>query len=140
MELIEIVLVILLAVLIVVALIILYYVKRPKYRKQRKNFLVKPAIAKYSRKVLRELCYDRKVLQELCYKFEKRYGRLPNKKELLISVIIETSHRVDNRPTWKGHWRRWRIRMFLASENGVWYGKRAANNVRMPRLEWKETN
>jgi hypothetical protein len=119
-ELIEIVLLILLSVAIVVALIILYYVKHPKYRKQKRTLLVSPAIARHSRKVLRGFCY----------RFEKRYGRQPNQSEL-IRRIIRTSHIVDKRPTWQGHWHRWRIRMFLASENGVWYGKRAANNIKI---------
>lgn len=139
MELIEIVLLILLSVVIVVALIILYYVKHPKYRKQKRTLLVSPAIARRSRKVLRELRYRREVLQELCYRFEKRYGRQPNQKELLIMLIIMTSHRIDKRPTWQGHWHRWRIRMFLASENGVWYGGRAVNNIKIMRLGRKES-
>jgi len=122
-ELIEIVLLILLCVLIVVALIILYYVKHPKYRKQRRNLLVRPSIARYSRKVLRELCYG----------FEGKYRKQPNQNEL-IRLIIMTSHIIDNRPTWQGHWHRWRIRMFLASENGVWYGKRAANNIKITNI------
>jgi hypothetical protein len=113
-ELIEIVLLILLSVVIVVALIILYYVKHPKYRKQRRNLLVKPAIARYSRKVLRELCY----------RFEENYKRQPNQNEL-VRLIIMTSHIVIRNP--HQHWLRWRIRMFLASENGIWYGRRAAN-------------
>ena len=139
MELIEIVLLILLSVLIVIALIILYYVKHPEYRKRRKNFLVKPAIAKYSRKVLRQLCCSREVLQETCYIFEKRYGRLPNKNELLIRLIIRTSHIVIPQSTPWGHWMRWRIRMFLASENGVWYrgwiwhGRRGAQDKDIQR-------
>jgi hypothetical protein len=29
--------------------------------------------------------------------------------------------------------------MFLASENGVWYGKRATNNIEIMRLERKES-
>jgi hypothetical protein len=128
-ELLEIILLILLSVVIVLALVILHYIKHPKYRKRRRSLLVKPAIARYSREVLRELCCNREVLQETCYIFEKRYGRLPNKNELLIRLIIKTSHIVDNRPTWRGHWHRWRIRMLLASENGVWYGKRVANNI-----------
>ena len=110
---IEVVLLILLSIVIVVALIILYYVKHPKYRKQRRNLLVKPAIARYSRKVLREHRFV----------FEKRYGRHPNQNEL-ITLIIMTSHMVIRQSTPWGHWMRWRIRMFLASENGVWYGSR----------------
>jgi hypothetical protein len=117
-ELIEIVLLILLSVVIVVALIILYYVKHPKYRKQRRNLLVKPAIARYSREVLRELCY----------RFEEIYKRQPNQNEL-IRLIIMTSHIVIRNP--RKHWLRWRIRMFLASENGIWYGRRAANNIKI---------
>jgi hypothetical protein len=112
-ELVEIALLILLSVLVVVALIILYHIKHPKYRKRRKRLLVKPAIAKYSRKVLREFRY----------RFEERYGRHPNQKEL-ITLIIMTSHIVIMPSTPWGHWMRWRIRMFLASENGVWYGSR----------------
>ena len=124
MELIEIVLLILLSILIVVALLILHYVKHPKYRKQRRDFLVPPAIARRSRKVLRELCYRREVSQELCYRFEKRYGRQPCQKELLITLIIMTSHIVIRPSTWWGHWMRYRIRILLALENRVWYGSR----------------
>lgn len=120
----EIVLLVLLTVVIAVALIILYYVRHPKYRRQRRNLLVKPSIARYSRKVLRELCYI----------FEKHFGRQPNQSEL-IRLIIMTSHYVIPQP-WK-HLMRWRIRMFLASENGVWYGGRAARNIKMPKLEWR---
>jgi len=112
-ELIDIILLILLSVVIVVALVILYYVKHPKYRKQRRDLLVNPARARYSRK----------VLQEFRYRFEERYGRHPNKKEL-ITLIIMTSHIVIRQSTPWGHWMRWRIRMFLAAENGVWYGGR----------------
>lgn len=126
MGLIEVVLLILLLAVIVVALIILYYVKHPKYRKQRRNLLVKPVIARYSRKVLRELCYI----------FEKHFRRQPNQSEL-IRLIIMTSHYVIPQP--RKHLMRWRIRMFLASENGVWYGRRAAKNIKMPRLEWRES-
>jgi hypothetical protein len=116
----EIVLLVLLSVVIAVALIILYYVKHPKYRKQRRNLLVKPAIAKYSRKVLRQLCY----------RFEESHKRQPNQHEL-IRLIIRTSHKVIRPSTSWGHWKRWKIRMFLASENGVWYGRRAANNIKI---------
>jgi len=122
-ELIEIVLLLLLSVVIVVALIILYYVKHPKYRRQRRKLLVKPAIARYSREVLRELCY----------RFKGKYRKEPNQNEL-IRLIIMTSHIIDNRPTWQGHWHRWRIRMFLASENGIWYGRRAANNIKITNI------
>ena len=121
MELIEIVLLLFLSIVIVVALIILYYVKHPKYRKQRRNLLVKPAIARYSRKVLRELCYG----------FEEYYKRQPNQNEL-IRLIIWTSHYVIPQP-WR-HWQRWKIRMFLASENGIWYGRRAANNIKITNI------
>jgi hypothetical protein len=119
-ELIEIVLLVLLSVVIVIALIILYYVKHPKYRKQRRNLLVKPPIARYSRRVLRELRNE----------FEKNYKRQPNQNELM-RLIIRTSHRVIRQSTWWGHWERWKIRMFLASENGVWYGRRAADNIKI---------
>lgn len=121
MELIEIVLLILLSVVIVVTLIILYYVKHPKYRKQRRNLLVPPTIARHSRQVLRELCY----------RFEEYYGRHPNQNEL-IRLIIMTSHIVIRNP--RRHWMRWKIRIFLASENGVWYGKRAANNIKITNI------
>ena len=123
MELIEIVLLLLLSVVIVVALIILYYVKHPKYRKRRKNLLVKPAIARYSREVLRELCY----------RFEENYRRQPNQNEL-IRLIIFASHIVIRQSTPWGHWQRWKIRMFLASENGIWYGRRAANNIKITNI------
>lgn len=109
------------SVVIVVALIILYYVKRPKYRKQRKKLLVKPAIARYSREALRELSY----------RFEEHYKRQPNQNEL-IRLIIMASHMVIRQPTLWGHWQRWRIRMFLASENSVWYGRRPASNIKIP--------
>jgi hypothetical protein len=138
-ELIEFVLLTLLSVVIVLALVILYYIKHPKYRKQKRTLLVSPAIARHSRKALRELRCRREVLQELCYRFERRYGRQPNQKELLIMLIIMASHKVDKRPTWRGHWHRWRIRMLLASENGVWYGGRAANTIKIARLERKES-
>ena len=131
MEITEIVLVILLSVVIALALIILYYVKHPKYRKQRKQLLVKPVIARYSREVLRQLCCNREVLQETCYIFKKRYGRLPNKNELLIRLIIKTSHIVIKPNTWWGHWMRLRIRILLASENGVWWNKRPTSNSRI---------
>ena len=116
----EIVLVVLLLILIAVALIILYYVRHPKYRKQRKGLLVSPRTARYSRRILRMLRFE----------FEKYYGRQPNQNELM-RLIIMTSHIVIKQPTWNGHWLRWKIRMFLASENGVWYGKRASNNIRL---------
>ena len=123
MELIEIVLLILLSVVIVVVLITLYYVKHPRYRRQRRKLLVKPAIARYSRKVLRELCY----------RFEENYRRQPNQNEL-IRLIIFASHIVIRQSTPWGHWHRWRIRMLLASENGVWYGRRAANNIKITNI------
>ena len=116
----EIILLILFIVLIVVALITLYYVKHPKQHEQRKKLLVKPYIAKYSRE----------VLQELCSKFKEYYGRQPNQNEL-IRLIIMASHVVIRQSTVWGHWQRWRIRMFLASENGVWYGKKAAKNINL---------
>ena len=119
----EIVLLILLSVVIVVALIILYYVKHPKYRKQRRKLLVRPAIARHSREVLRELCY----------RFEEYYGRHPNQNEL-IRLIIMASHIAIRQSTLWGHWQRWKIRMFLASENGVWYGRRAANNIKITNI------
>lgn len=135
MELIEIVLLVLLSVVIVLALVILHYIKHPKYRKRRRDFLVPPTIARRSRKILRELCCNREALQDICYGFEKRYGRWPNKKELLIRVIIITSHLAIKQSTWWGHWMRWRIRILLASENGVWYGGKPTNNVKIMRLE-----
>jgi hypothetical protein len=117
---IEVILLILLFILIIVALIILYYVRHPKHRKQGKRLLVSPRMARYSRRVLRVLCY----------KFEEYYRRQPNQNELM-RLIIMTSHIVIKQSTWNGHWLRWKIRMFLASENGVWYGKRASNNIKL---------
>ena len=120
---IEVILLILLFALIIVALIILYYVRKPKYRKKRKRLLVKPAIARYSRR----------VLQELCYRFGEHYGRQPNQNEL-IRLIIMTSHMVIKQSTLWSHWQRWKIRMFLASENGIWYGKRATSNIKIANI------
>lgn len=118
MNLIEIVLLVLISILIIIALIILCYItSQKKYRKPRKPLLVKPYIAKKSREVLRELRY----------RFEEYYNRQPSQNEI-IRLIIIASHIVIRQPTLHGHWQRWRIRMFLASENGVWYGKRASNN------------
>ena len=119
----DIVLLILLFVLIVVVLLILYYVKNPKYRKHREHLLVPPRIARESRRVLRILCY----------RFNEYYRRYPNQNELM-RLIIMTSHIVVKGNTWPDHWLRWRIRMFLASENHVWYGEKASNNIKIKQL------
>lgn len=116
----EIILVILLLILVVIAFVILYYVKNTKYRKQRRSLLVPRRIARYSRRILRVLCY----------RFNEYYRRYPNQNELM-RLIIMTSHVVVRGNTWPDHWLRWRIRMFLASENHLWYGKKASNNIKI---------
>jgi hypothetical protein len=121
---IDIILVALLVILIVVGLLILYYVKKSKYRnKQRRSLLVPRRIAKYSRRVLRILCY----------KFNEYFKRYPNQNEVM-RLIIMTSHIVIKGNTWPDHWLRWRIRMFLAAENHVWYGKKPSNNINLKQL------
>lgn len=112
----EIILIILLIVLIILALVILYYVRHPK-RYKRKEPIVDPKTARRSRI----------VLKELRAKFQDYYRRYPNSSEL-VRLIIMTSHIVIRGNTLWAHWMRWRIRLFLASENGVWYGTKPANS------------
>jgi len=61
-------------------------------------------------------------MQELCDRFEKNNGRLPNKREL-VRLTIMASHGVIAQNTPKGHELRRKVRLFLASEYKVWYGK-----------------
>lgn len=118
----EIIVITLLIVLIVVALVILYYIRYPKKQK-RKNLIVKPDIARRSRE----------ILKELRSKFEIYYQRQPNSNEL-IRLIIMTSHIVIRGNTLWSHWMRWRIRLFLAAENHVWYGTKPANSKTLVKI------
>lgn len=105
------ILITLLIILIILASLILYFSLQPK-RKPRKPPFVPPNIAKRSRRILRELNYI----------FIQRFRRHPNKNEL-IRLIIITSHIVIIGKGWWGHWMRGKIRILLASEFGIWYGR-----------------
>jgi hypothetical protein len=113
----EIILIILLIVLIVMAFVILYYIRQHSNQKSKqKDKIIDTKTAKNARLILRELRS----------KFESYYRRPPTKNEL-VRLIIMTSHVIEDRTTLKSHWRRWRIRLFLAAENHVWYGAKPAN-------------
>jgi hypothetical protein len=112
----EIVLIVLLITLIVIALIILYYIRHPKLHKKQRKPIVPPKYAKPSREILRELSS----------KFEAYYHRKPNSNEL-VRLIIMTSHIVIRGNSLWAHWMRYKIRLFLAAENGVWYGAKPVN-------------
>ena len=120
----EIIILILLIVLIIVAIVIVYFLrKQNKQQKFKKRYIVPPKIARPSREILRNFII----------KFEQYYQRQPNSNEL-VRLIIITSHVVIKGNSIWAHWMRWRIRLFLAAENHVWYGTKPVNKKTLVKV------